>query len=120
MQIEIETFQTDDEITYVSLRGRLDTEGVDEIELKFAGAVISSRQNAIVDFSGVTFMGSLGIRMLIGAGQALANHQAKIVVFAPQPNVLEAMESASLEEIIPVANSADEARELLQRSWISS
>ena len=118
MQLEVQV--TDEGITHVLLNGRLDTEGVDKIELEFGGAVIASRQHAIVDFSNVDFMGSLGIRMLISAAQALAYHESKMVVLSPQPNVLEAIESASLEEIIPVADTMDEAKKLLDQAWVSS
>jgi len=120
MELRITEVEEEDQITHVTLVGRLDTEGVDEVELEFGGAVMASRRNAIVDFSGVTFLGSLGIRMLIGAARALAYHETKMVVLTPQPHVLEAMESASLDEIIPVAGSAEEAREMIQRSWVSS
>ncbi len=57
--------------TEVALRGRLDTAGAAQIDLAFTAAVATRRLPAIVDLSGVEFISSMGIRMLISVARGV-------------------------------------------------
>ena len=70
----------------------------------------------MVDMSGVDFMASLGIRMLLSCAKSLHSHQAKLVLLSPQPLVASVLDSMGLDDILLVANDEAEARKLLQRS----
>ncbi len=97
----------------VALKGRLDTQGVGLVELRFNATVCPRARPTIVDFSGVTFLSSMGVRMLMAAARSIARQGVKMVILAPQDLVLETIRSASLEDIIPVALSEEEAAQLL-------
>jgi anti-anti-sigma factor len=94
----------------VRLVGRLDTPGVDGIETRFTAAVVPTSARAIVDMSGVEFIGSLGLRMFITIARALNRRNGKMVLFAPQPFVAQVLETSSLGDMIPVCT--DEASAL--------
>jgi anti-anti-sigma factor len=98
-----------DSIARIKLRGRLDTHGVDEIETKFTASVVPGGRNAVVDLSEVDFVTSMGLRMFIGVAKALRRHKAKMVLFAPQPQVSDVFVSASLAQILPIAGNEAEA-----------
>jgi anti-anti-sigma factor len=102
------------EAARVSLAGRLDTPGVDRIETRFTATVVPRGRNALVDLSQVTFLSSMGIRMLIATAHALSLRNAKMVVFGAPPLVQETLEHASLASIIPVASTEAEAMDLLK------
>jgi anti-anti-sigma factor len=87
--------------------GRLDSSGVDRIETRFIASVVPAGKHALVDLSGVTFVSSMGIRMLITTARALQAKQARMVLFGAQPVVREALEHVALGSIIPIV--ADEA-----------
>ncbi len=91
----------------LALSGRLDTAGVGRIETRFTASVVPAGKHALVDLSGVTFVSSLGIRMLVGVARALAQKQARMILFGAQPLVSESLDHASLGRIIPIV--ADEA-----------
>ena len=55
----------DDHIVKINLSGRMDIEGVGQIETKFAGMAASARPGVIVDMSDVPYMSSIGIRALL-------------------------------------------------------
>ncbi|HXJ00393.1 MAG TPA: STAS domain-containing protein [Micropepsaceae bacterium] len=110
--MEIETVLVDN-IARIKLRGRLDTQGVDQIETKFTASVVPARRNALVDLSEVSFITSMGLRMFIAVAKALARHKAKMVLFAPQSQVSEVFTSVRLAEIIPIARGEAEATQLL-------
>lgn len=90
----------------VTLRGRLDTPGVDRIETRFVASLVPAGHSAIVDLSGVDFVASMGIRMLLSAARSLHQKKARLVLLAPQPGVREVFDTVSLGDIIPIC--ADE------------
>jgi anti-anti-sigma factor len=102
-----------DDRTEVGLRGELDSQGVQEVETKFNATICPAGKNALVDFSGVTFLASLGIRMLVTAARTLAGKGARLVIYSAQPMVQESMVASSLDQLIPLAADAEAARKLL-------
>src|SRR5262245_51861386 len=105
--VSLDVTQVDDSIMKMALKGRLDTPGVDTVETRFVALVVPTGKHAIVDLSGVEFIASMGIRMLISIARSLKQRHAAIALFAPQPLVRETLDHVSLAEIIPIV--ADEA-----------
>jgi len=101
------------EVRRVVLAGRLDTAGVDLVETKFGAAIVPNGKNTIVDLSGVSFLASMGIRMLISTTRALSRKGGKLVMFGAAPGVKDVIETAALTEIIPLAASENEALDLV-------
>lgn len=110
--MELEITESTDALTRVALKGRLDTAGVDRIETRF-NAVLGSGGDGLVDLSEVSFLSSLGIRLLLGAAKMLDRRGSKLVLVAPSELVGEALKHSSIDEIIPVAPDLDGARALL-------
>lgn len=88
----------------VALIGRLDIEGVGRVETKFVAATATQRRPVIVDLSGVTFIGSLGIGMLVGAAHALKRHGAGMVLLDPQPFIERVFDVTHMEEAVPIVH----------------
>src|SRR5579871_2295204 len=93
----------------VGLVGRLDTPGVDKIELRMTASLVPRGARAVVDLSQVEFVGSMGIRMFISVARALARKQGKLVLYAPQPPVQQVFDTVALGEMIPVQPDAASA-----------
>ena len=98
----------------VALIGRLDIAGVGKVETKFVAATATQRRPVIVDLSGVTFIGSLGIGMIVSAAHALKRHGAGMVLLDPQPFIERVFEVVHVEEAIPVVHGLEAARRLIQ------
>jgi anti-anti-sigma factor len=98
-----------DNIARIRLNGRLDTHGVDQVETKFTASLVPGRHNAIVDLSGLDFITSMGLRMFIGVAKALKRYNAKLVLFAPQPQVNDVFVSAGLSQMVPIVGTEAEA-----------
>ena len=96
----------DDGVVKVGLVGRLDTPGVDAVETGFTAAVVPRAARAVVDLSGVDFIGSLGLRMFITIARALNRRNGRMILYAPQSFVAQVFETASLGDIIPVKPDA--------------
>jgi anti-anti-sigma factor len=101
------------EVRRVALAGRLDTAGVDVVETRFGAAIVPNGRNTIVDLSEVTFLASMGIRMLISTTRALSRKGGKLVMYGAVPGVRDVIETAALTEIIPLAGDESDALKLV-------
>ena len=95
----------------VSVRGRLDTVGVDAIEARFAVAV--EARHALVDLSGVSFLASTGIRMFLRCARTLKAAGRQLVLVAPQGLVNAVLDNAGVSQVVPVVPDEAHALELL-------
>jgi anti-anti-sigma factor len=112
--MEIQILETSDALTRVALRGRLDTPGVDAIETRFNAALLPRAKNAIVDLSEVSFLSSMGLRMLLTAAKGLQRSGARLVLVSSRPLVDEALRHTALHELIPVVADVPAAAALLR------
>ena len=96
-------------VTKAVLDGRLDTASVNVVETRFIAGIVPKQQHAVVDLSNVSFIASLGIRMLLSTARALGSNGAKFAMFGATPVVMEVFEATALSEIIPLADTEAEA-----------
>jgi anti-anti-sigma factor len=94
--------------TLVVLRGRLDVAGAGAIELKF-NATAGARKAVVVDMSGVSFVASMGMRLLLLVGKTMAARGGKMALLSPLPEVASVLHTAGIDSIIPICNTRDAA-----------
>lgn len=107
--MEMNITEIDGTLTKVQLQGRLDAMGADRIGLRFTAGVAGQPRDAIVDLSGVSFVASLGLRLLISTARALDGKGAKLVLFGAQELVQGVFDDAALDQIIPIVATEAEA-----------
>lgn len=110
--MEIEIVQSTPRLVCIALTGRLDTPGVDRIETRF-NVALGGGVDSVVDLSGVTFLASMGVRLLLTGAKLLNRKGARMVLVAPSGLVGQALTHSSLDELIPVARDTDAALALL-------
>lgn len=86
----------------VILIGRLDMQGTSEIEDKFAFNVTTDGMPVLVDLSGVDFMASIGMRMLVMNAKSLSRRGGKMAILQPQPAVRDSLLTAGIDLLIPL------------------
>ena len=111
--MEMEVVSLGDRLVRVNLVGRLDTKGVDRVETKFVSSLVPAGNNAVVDLSGVDFLGSMAIRMLISTARSLKARQAKLVLFGARPEVGQVFEAVGLNKIIDICAKEGDALALV-------
>ena len=111
--VGMEVTEVGDKITKVRLKGRLDTPGVDQIETRLVATLVPGGKSAIIDLSGVEFVASMAIRMLISLARGLRQRQAKLALYGMTSLVQETFESVTLSAIIPIAADETEALHLV-------
>ena len=107
MKIEAESL--DGGIVKISLAGRMDLQGTQEIDLKFS-AYAATQRSVIVDMSAVDFLASMGIRTLLLVAKAVAGRGGNMVLFNTDPNVTMVLEMTGIDTLIPIRRSLAEAR----------
>ena len=103
MRLEETTLPGD--ILMVKLTGALDIAGAGEIDMPFS--VISGKHNkVIVNLADVTFLASIGIRVLVKAQRTIGRRGGRLVVYSPTEEARKVLRSTGIDTIIPVV--ADE------------
>ena len=96
-------------VTRATLNGRMDSLSVGQAETSFIAHIVPKEQPAVIDLTNVSFIASLGIRMLLGTARALDRYGVKLALYGAQDDVMEIIETTALTEIIPVVGTEDEA-----------
>lgn len=92
----------------VSLSGRLDADGLRSVEDEFHAAA-TAEPNVIVDLSGVDFLASLGIRMLVAASQDQEELGGRLVLAGPDAMTMRILKATGIDQLVPVHATSDDA-----------
>jgi anti-anti-sigma factor len=111
--MQINPIRLDPEISHVALSGRLDAAGMQGQDIKFTGFTASRRKPALVDLSGVEFIASLGVGMLVSCAKTLAMHGTKLVLVSPSEPVDRVLRALGIDHVIPIAADLEEGLRLL-------
>jgi anti-anti-sigma factor len=96
----------------IKLSGRLDLKGTQAADPQFTAQVGALKQSVIVDLSGVDYIASVGIRMLIANVKPLSAAGAKLVFLKPQKFVEDVLKMAGVDSIDAVAIEHDPVKAL--------
>ena len=108
MLVEHNDFE--DGVRMIRLKGRLDLEGSEAVDLKLTSLCAARRGFVIVDMSGVEFMSSIGISVLVRVARACSQRQGRLVLLSPGPNVLDVLVRTQIDQIIPIYSDLAAAR----------
>lgn len=108
--MKMDSAHTGDGLLCINLEGRLDVDGALAVENRFAFATTTSKENVIVDLSAVTFLASIGIRMLMTAARGKQGRGGKMVMAAAQPAVHKVLLMAGIDQLIPLYDTVEQAQ----------
>ncbi len=106
--MNIESESLDGGILKITLSGRMDIQGTQEIDLKFSSHTARQR-SVIVDMSAVDFLASMGIRSLLMVAKAISGRNGKMVLLGPDAGVTKVLEMSGVDTLVPIFRSLDEA-----------
>jgi anti-anti-sigma factor len=106
--MNIETENLEGGILRLKLAGRMDAEGTEEIDARFIDYACSQR-SVIVDMNAVEFLASMGIRTLVVVAKAVSRRGGKMVLLNPDANATRTLQTARIDDLIPIYRSLDEA-----------
>jgi anti-anti-sigma factor len=98
-----------DGVVQITLSGRMDMLGVEDVSGPFNDAVGERKALVAVDLSQVDFLASVGLRLLFANARNLHQHGGKMALAAAQPAVQDVLEASGVPKVIPVYASVSEA-----------
>ena len=99
-----------EDLRRITITGRLDIPGTDEIATQFAALTESAQIPVVVDLTAVSFLASIGMRAIIGNAKAVQERGGKMVLLASEDStVLKTLEITGIGDMIPVFTDAGEA-----------
>lgn len=107
--MELQVSELPGQVTCVRLNGRLDAPGADRAGTPLTAAVVSKGRPALIDLSGVEFVASLGLRLLISVARGLHAKGERLVLFGARPLVGEVLEQAAIDQIVDIVATEDDA-----------
>ena len=111
--MEIQYSELDNHIKLIRLIGSLDILGVGSVETKFAGYCAGENVRVIVDLSGLTFLASIGIRMLTINAKSLASRGGRMALLRPTQEVRKILEMTGIPDVIPMYDGIESAETVL-------
>ena len=100
-------------ITLIALQGTLDIMGVNQVETKFAAYCSGENARVLVDMSGIDYMASIGIRLLVTNAKSLRTRNGKMALLSPTTDVFNVLEMTDIPAIIPVYSNFESAEAVL-------
>ncbi len=105
--------QLDNGIKQVTLVGRMDLKGTNEIEMIFNAQVNTSTVPVLINMAEVEFLASIGIRLLLSGARALSRRGSKMAILNPQPMVEDVFKTSGIDQLIEIHHSYDQASQAL-------
>lgn len=118
--MELKVVEGSSPVTHIVLSGKLDVEGEEQISSDFKELTTVVKKPTLVDMSDVSYLASLGIRLLFTCAKSLADAGTKMVVVNPQPMVEETLKTSGTVGLIPIVGSEEEALKLLEEKQASN
>lgn len=98
----------------ITLTGRLDIQGTDEIAARFTALSTDAKRNVIVDFTGVTFLASIGIRALISNAKAQHKLGGRMAIVVGNNNsVYKTLDSTGIDVLLQMFRNLPDAETAL-------
>lgn len=113
MTLAITTEELTGGIIKVVLDGRLDVEGAAAMDLQM-NEIAGSRKAVLVDLQKLSYLGSTGLRSLVGPARAIRSRGGRMVLFGPNEFVQKVLKVSGIDTLIPVHSELHSALAELQ------
>lgn len=90
----------------VRVAGEIDMSNAPELGDFLAQLIQSEQQDLALDLSGIEFMDSSGLGVLVKTHQLLAERKQSLVLLSPSPQVMRTLEVSGLNNVLSIDGSA--------------
>jgi len=97
------------EVAIVRLAGRFDSSTAQPAEDNFAQLLGSGTPRLAIDMSGLEYISSAGLRVLLVVAKKVQQANGKMVLFGLVPNVREVFSVSGFDKIFAIQSDADAA-----------
>jgi anti-sigma B factor antagonist len=97
----------------IAVGGELDLHTAEPLREKLADVLELGARSVLVDLTGVSFVDSTALTVLIDACQALTSSRGQMVLVADDPRILRVMELTGLDQVFKISPSLQEGVQAL-------
>jgi anti-anti-sigma factor len=101
-KMKMDVISAENGITKLVLTGSMNIQGALDVEPRF-NEIVKTTDKIIVDLKDVSFLTSLGMRVLVMSARALRERGGKLVLANPQTEVERVMKIAGIDTVIDIA-----------------
>ena len=105
-----------DGIVCITINGRLDADGAPEAESVIKSILEADNKWLLFDLSGLEYLSSIGLRIILGVTKALDRKGGKIVLCCLTQFVKEIFEISRFDALIPIADSLESGIQQLKEA----
>lgn len=106
MQISTKEFKR---VAVVEVEGRIDSATAAEFEAELAKLTEGGKNNLVLDLSGVDFISSAGLRVLVNTRKAVRAAGGDLVLAKPSDRVFETLDIAGLDVLFEIFSDREAA-----------
>jgi anti-anti-sigma factor len=107
----------DSGLIVLAIQGNLDAAGVDKIREQFSEAISHYSGPVIIDLSGVEYISSAGLAMLVSKGKTQRGRGGDLVVVANTPRVMGVFELTEFGRLFSVYDTLEAALEGVAKTF---
>jgi anti-anti-sigma factor len=100
--------ETSGDILILRMTGRLDAVSSPTAERKVFDYVNKEQHKILFDFSGVDYLSSAGMRMLLSVAKKLKTLSGKLVIFGITTNVMDVLKMSGFDHVLELTGSQEE------------
>jgi anti-sigma B factor antagonist/stage II sporulation protein AA (anti-sigma F factor antagonist) len=96
------------DILVLRLSGRLDAVSSPNAERKVFDFINNGQHKLLLDFSGVDYLSSAGMRMLLSVTKKLKTLSGKLVLFSVVPNVMDVLKMSGFDHVLELVKTEED------------
>jgi anti-sigma B factor antagonist/stage II sporulation protein AA (anti-sigma F factor antagonist) len=97
------------DVFIVRIKGRLDAISSPFAEKKICDSVESGQSKILLDMSGVTYLSSAGMRMLLSSTKKLKTYSGRLAVCSTSSNVMDVLKISGFDHVLELFKTEEEA-----------
>ena len=104
--------EVNENLRIIHLTGRLDIQGINAVDAKFAFLAASQKHGIVVNLSGLDFIASIGVRSLVSNAKSQQQRGGRMVLFVGNNDtVMKVLTTTGVDTLIPVYRDLADARQ---------
>jgi anti-sigma B factor antagonist len=109
MDFSFDSTVTEDDIVVLVISGPMDVETTPGLRDSLVRLVDEGRHRLVLDLSGVDFIDSIGLGVIVGMVHRLRPHDGSLALAAPSPQARNVLEITQLVRVVAVCDTTDAA-----------
>ncbi|NED75905.1 STAS domain-containing protein [Streptomyces sp. SID9944] len=113
--LSVEVTVPREDVALLTVEGYLDVDTATELQAHLANQLHHGRRHFLLDLTGVPFMDSSGMNIILRAYQEVRDRPGSVHIIAPTPAVRRILDLTGVSITVPVSDTVDEALTLVDR-----